>query len=362
MRSIPITSLALTVTLNETNYTGMMNSDGQWSVEVPLSPNQQYDLLVQWYSSEILLLEEFGQFTTPATGSIINPVLDYRSAGTAEFDVDCDGYSNLEEVNNGTSLTIAEGLTTSACSEETTPIELKETERAWMGRVHDPVGADENTERMTNFSQTFQINTSTDSGNIAFIVNLRANPVDATTNETLTHAGWISFRQQPNVPTFMEFAIYPSTGVLEADVEGQFCKDLGSSPAGMMCTVPYNWQLDRWYTLSLEETTPTTWRAQVLDQQSQITQPIATFTTPENLIWEELSTGMIDYIEYPSADCIAGLPPSRMTYKPAIVNNVPVGTRRLRISDCVRGGAGWSEGLRTVQDALEHKMTMGRDP
>jgi len=364
LRNIPVTALSVSVKVNEneSRHQGTDSSDGQWLIEVELVPNQEYELVVKWFSSEFLLLEEFGRFTTPATGSTITPELDYRSAGLPEFDADCDGYSNLEEIKNGTSLTIAENSTTSACSENGMSVELSDAERAFIFRLHDSVEANETLPRLTSFAQSIQINAVSPSANIAFIANLRSSLYESATGESLVNAGWLSFRQQPDAPRFLEFAIYPATGYVESDIDGQFCKSLMSEPAGLMCTVPYGWQEDRWYTISIEETSPTSWRAQVRDQETQITQQIATFNTPEGLIWAELSTGMIDYIDYTQMECMSGLPASRMTYKSAVVNNAPVGTTRLQPSDCVIGGAGWSEGFRSVQDSLEYKLTMGRTP
>lgn len=370
MRSIPVTALSLAVKINEieTRYQNSNNADGTWSIELDLLPNQEYGLEVSWYSSEFLLLEEFGRFTTPATGTTIEPVLDYRSAGRPEFDVDCDGISNLEEVSNGTSLTIAEGLSMSACSEDVVPVVFSDMERAWIFREYDSIEINESTEanetspRFTKLDQTIQIDTSNTASNIGFITNLVNNNFNPATGETIRNAAWLSFRQRFDEPKFMEFAMDPAIEIVESDIPGQFCKPLASDATGIMCTVPYEWQENRWYTMTIEETTPTTWRAQVLDLETQVTQPIATFTTPGNLLWTQFSTGLIDYVEYTGVDCMSGLPASRITFKPAVVNNVPSGSTGLNLSSCVKGGAGWSEGLRTVQDALEYKLTLGLAP
>jgi len=282
MRSIPITGLFLSVQIddNEPTYP-RANDAGEWKIELNLIPERKHDLTIKWFADSVfideisqidfqllgerggvLLLEEFGQFVTPSTGATITPELDYLSAGRPEFDIDCDGYSNLEEVNNGTSLAIAEGLTKTACSDEVMPIELTEEERVWIYRLHDTDSADENSARITKIVQTMQVNSASFVGNLAYITNARTELFDADTNVSQTHAAWFSFRHRGNEPRFMEFAMYPSTGVLESDIDGQFCKDLMAEPAGLMCTLPYDWQEDRWYTLTIEETTPTTWRAQ----------------------------------------------------------------------------------------------------
>jgi len=362
LRSIPLDQLMLTIKINDvqTPYSGMATSDGQWSIGVELEPSQEYDLLVQWYATEHLLLEEFGTFTTPATSAPIKPQLDYRSAGRAEFDTDCDGFSNLEEIIYDTSLTVAQGSTSAACIETEALAALMDTERVFAFREFESIAADESRQRFTSLEQSFQINTTNRSSNIGFITNLVANPVDATTSKSNRIAGWLSFRQRVDGTRFMEFAMFPASGIEESDIEGQFCKLLMSVPAGWMCTVPYSWQENRWYTISIDETTPTTWSALVRDQETQTDQQIATIITPDGLNWTELSTGIIDYIDYPSTACTDGLPASSLTFKSAIVNDTPVETIRSITSNCVKAGAGWSEGIRTVQGALEYKITLGR--
>jgi len=373
MRSIPVETLSLSITIDETetSYQGVDTIDGKWLIDVELIPDQTYDLLVRWYTSGHLLLEEFGEITTPTVGGPLTPILDYRSAGRPEFDVDCDSISNLEEIVNQSDFnpsSTAQGETT--CDNTTHPTikdiaeRLTDSEQASISQSHNTLVTDVNEKRLTSYDHSILINRSNSLTDISITTYLYGENDDPENGPLLDNFATIAFRQKPGLPKYMEFSLAPATDTLNSGIENQVCTSFSApvffeTSAGWSCTVIFDWKEDRWYSIRLEETTPNTWNARIIDQESQVTQSIATFVTPENLMWLGASVDLSDNTPHRRAECLAGLPTLSITFKRPKVNNLPRGTYHARPSNCLYGGGGWSAGLRTVDGELEYKMSIG---
>jgi len=105
LRAIPNDVLIANVTLNgaTTTYKGTDFPDGNWIFYDDFEVGIDYAIEVEWLASDILVMEEKGSFVVANIGSIVTPNLNQKTTlmGTNKFDLDCDGKSNLDEINAG---------------------------------------------------------------------------------------------------------------------------------------------------------------------------------------------------------------------------------------------------------------------
>lgn len=354
LRTIPISNLSVQVSIDNVTKTfqGSDFPDGQWLIDFDLQPNQTYDILIKWFALTHLILEETGPIFTDPEQQTITPLLDFVSASYDRFDSDCDGQSNLDEIISGTSLTAVAGATQSGCEgPETT---LMENEFPWIVKQHSNFPSAGITSRVTSYSQSIQITSSNPTFSTNFGASLYTGPdadVDVRTR--------LDFRVDAQQIKQIRFLITPATDFQISAIAGARC--LVQNEIGIACTIPYEWQEQQWYTFSIEEQSTKSWKAMVREGTSGVSLDIGTIESEPNINWYRGQNGLSHSKSVSSDQCRLGIAPIGMRYKQAVTNNIQVlGSRKIVPSNCVKTGAGWSEGIRTIDDELLYSLTLGR--
>jgi len=301
LRNIPITNLSVQVSIDNVTktYQGADFPDGQWRIEYDLLPNKTYNVMVQWFVLTHLVLEETGQITTDPEQQMITPDLEFISAGYPRFDDDCDGQSNLDEIRNGSNPNADEDTDQSACSAG--------SGQAIFGRVD-------------------------------FIY-------DNASGNTI------------------RFNINQATGFQPIAGSDSDCRvfDNNFGTSAVACILPYDWQEQQWYNIGFEELSATSWKATVLDEASGISQDIGIIETQPNIDWVRPQSILSHRTSFESQECALGIAPVSMQFKQGVANEIhSIETIQVKSGDCVIAGAGWSEGIRTVDGELVHRFTLGR--
>jgi len=107
LRSIPGNTLSVTVAIDDqpTLYQGTRGDDGSWFVKINVEPNREHTATVSWYSlnngQKILVARQTSTFFAEESGmSSLGGVL--QTDGATEFDNNCNGVSNFNEIMQGT--------------------------------------------------------------------------------------------------------------------------------------------------------------------------------------------------------------------------------------------------------------------
>jgi len=360
LRNIPIPDLSVRVTIDNVTktYNGSDFPDGQWRIEYDLQPNQTYDLLVQWFVLTHLVLEETGQITTDTEQRVITPELDFTSAGYPRFDDDCDGQSNLDEIRNGNSLTTAPGTDQSACSDDPEVVEIADDVYPWIIRQHKVFASADITSRVTSYKQSINI-TLTD-------VNVAANfglSLNSKTESGDALAARVDFIDDNLNGKKLRFYINHATDfqpITEPGVECRIYDNSFGTPA-VTCTVPYDWKEQQWYSISIEQLSTTSWQATVQDETSGLSQIIGIIETQPDIDWNRPQSTLGYRTRIPSEDCSLGVAPISMRFKHGVANQIhTIDTQQIVLGSCVKVGAGWSEGIRTIDNELIYRLTLGR--
>lgn len=122
LRAIDNSILSVVVRIDDQNpdYTGEQRSDGSWFVRMNISLDDTHTFVAKWYAStkgqRVLVLEQRGEFFASATSLRSQATSDDISEGDA-FDEDCDGLSNLAEMDaDSDPLDPQDPLSSSGCS------------------------------------------------------------------------------------------------------------------------------------------------------------------------------------------------------------------------------------------------------
>lgn len=107
LRNIPESELSVTVVIDDqpNPYQGVLRNDGLWVVYINVELNRVHTANVAWFAldqgNKILVARQTSTFFAAESGEAqLNDPL--QTDGTAEFDIDCDGSSNLTELTLGT--------------------------------------------------------------------------------------------------------------------------------------------------------------------------------------------------------------------------------------------------------------------
>jgi len=124
LRMIAPEELQANVTIDgvTTEYYGSNYPAGNWTIELTLVVGQEYDILIEWLASGVLLLEQSTKIVAEVTGSPVLPEYTSISYGAARFDSDCDGETNLEESIANTNPLIAEDPLQDGCNTVPDPV------------------------------------------------------------------------------------------------------------------------------------------------------------------------------------------------------------------------------------------------
>lgn len=112
LRNIPDSALSVTVQIDDqpTLYQGARRDDGTWFVIISFENieeeiNREHIAVVSWYVDEngekILVARQTTSFLVSETG-VASLGGTLQTDGAPEFDIDCDGTSNFEELTNDT--------------------------------------------------------------------------------------------------------------------------------------------------------------------------------------------------------------------------------------------------------------------
>ncbi len=105
LRAINIELLSVDVQIDNTGpiYKGVRNEDGTWDVKLTISLDTNHNFVAKWFvmvgTDRLLVLEQRGFFYADSTVTSGDPSETQTiSSGEPQFDYDCDGMSNLEEL------------------------------------------------------------------------------------------------------------------------------------------------------------------------------------------------------------------------------------------------------------------------
>lgn len=356
LRSIDISNLSARVTIgNITNtYFAADFPDDRWLIEFDFQPNQTYDIAIEWFADNYLVLEETGQFYTNPDELTIKPELDFISAGYDRFDEDCDGSSNIEELIHGSDLNAGPEQAESACTDVADDSDLKEEQTAWIIKQLQPLESDDFMERVTTYEQAMLVSIINPDQSAAYGVTLRTRATDNEKSVTtridlinhLENGRQLRFRvdSAPDPDTFI--AANPS------------CRKYLE---GYTCIIDYEWDEQIWYSVKLEQISETNWQGSVHPVATGIQQTIATIETDPNISWHRPQINVSTINTVTAAQCKLGLQPLGVRYARGVANSTyTVGSIHTVHSPCIRAGAGWSEGVRTIDDQRVHYLTLGR--
>ena len=104
LRAIDPNQLVLDMTINgeRRRYVGSDYPDDRWVIELKLYKDTTSVIDLKWLAFGHLLRHEYGEFYVDSNNTEIELDLEFADEGTGPFDDDCDGESNLNELNNGT--------------------------------------------------------------------------------------------------------------------------------------------------------------------------------------------------------------------------------------------------------------------
>ena len=356
LRNIPISNLSVEVTVDNVTktYQGTDFPDGQWLIEFDLQPGQTYDIVVQWFSLTHLVLEETGQIFADPEQLTMTPDLEFISAGYDRFDDDCDGLSNLDEIRSGTDPNVATGTTESACSDISEGIVLTENVYPWVLRQHSLFRSEDIALPITRYEQSIQVTESNPNIDANFGMSLhteRSTGVDVLAR--------VDLRFNSSRGKEIKFEISPADVSQTLTAGTAECAEQNSN--GFACTIPYEWQEQQWYSVSIEQQSESSWKAMVREDPSGAWQEIATIESAPNIEWYRAQNVISYRLQIPSEQCRLGLAPLSMQYKQGVANNVSVlNTTQIVSSNCVKAGGGWSEGIRTIDNELVYSLTLGK--
>jgi len=105
LRVIPAENLSVTVLIGSqtTPYQGRQRDDGAWEVSIIVELDREHTASVSWYGlyerEAVLIAKQTGTFYASSSTGQANLTGPMITSGTREFDIDCDGISNYEELS-----------------------------------------------------------------------------------------------------------------------------------------------------------------------------------------------------------------------------------------------------------------------
>lgn len=113
LRAIPSSELSVIVSIqgDSTVYAGVVDASGNWAVQLNVELGKNYMAVVSWYynsggAEPLLIATQTGNFfTSPLGRGQLSGSLETSGTVVAALDIDCDGVSNLDEINSGSNPT-----------------------------------------------------------------------------------------------------------------------------------------------------------------------------------------------------------------------------------------------------------------
>jgi len=357
LRTISTTELQANVTVdgNTTAYYGRDYPTGNWTIDLRLVVGQEYNILIEWLVSDVLVLEQSAKIVGQATDSPVLPEYTSISSGAGRFDSDCDGQSNLEESIASTDPLIAEDPQQDGCNTVPDPVvDPDELLTAFVAQDLPRFDSRGITTRVKRFVIPMRVQTLPQDIDVAFGVSL--------------------FSTGGAKRMFIEFFRSAADNtkyarMLDSTTESLVVEDAGVTGscdvANNLCALEYNWKEQHWYNLVLEEdaNTSTIWRGYIVDSETGVETLVATSQTEPDIIWIEPDIGQAFRRSFTASQCAIGLPALTVHFQDALVNDTvllgaPRGTNLM--SGCVRVGAGASTDITYEDGKPVYVITLGQ--
>jgi len=337
-------------------YLGSKFTDGNWIIDIEVQAGNSYSIVIEWFTLGVLLMEEKGEFFVDGSSDTITTQLDFKTkeVGTSRFDADCDGVSNLVEVQTGSDPTLAETGDNTACeaTEARPPNNLEEETEPEITQIFaiSPDSDTGSSDRVTRFNQSIQVR------------SLNSNLLSTSGVTLNTHGGadrqtvFIELQFDPEAGKSVR--IGGSGGVIAAAGNNT---DTSCSDAESSCLTRFDWQELHWYQLLFEQTTDTSWEASIIDTESQQATVLGTLQTRKARIWIQAKVRQRYLTRFTAASCTTGISPSTIHFTGGIANDdFTLGAPVDQIIDkCVIWGGGSNTGKKTVQGQTIYTLTLG---
>lgn len=363
LRAVTNETLVAEVSINDTvnTYFGSDYPDDQWLIVLDVEADRTYDIEIHWLTNELLLMEERGTFYTDSQNPVITPDTEIATAGGDRFDADCDGTSNLEEINMGTNPGSASQI---PCHEtpvlEDPTIQL----RPWLAYNFLTYAFSEVPQPVVSIRHQLKIR-QTPINNAAFygIIVTSVESYDQT-NGTQTQArATLQLVENPSGDDSVQFFATQAIGAVPVSTDGS-CTEVSDSP-GYFCILPMVISANRWYELSIIEVAPSHWQGRVTDVESGDTYPVANIEMPAGSSWraQTVDLGLKELITAES--CTNSLDRISLQFKNALINDqFDVTVSNTVVSPCVEStvqatGSGWTSGNKDISGEIQHFLSIG---
>ena len=359
--------LSVTMTIDGSlQYEGRLQPDGTWVVRPQgLTLDADHTVVNEWFGQyegqKYLLVRQQGSFyADPVT---LQAVLDLPdvSSGSPEFDVDCDNISNLDEFTAGSDPGSSPG-----CQSETDPVPVTDTGttlRAWAVHDFSPFVLSGYILPVQSFEQPINVQAFDAGRGLSFGVSVYTD-LAAETTDRLS----INLSRDKNGNKVAEVSIAPAIGSQLA--AGGSCYDSEVDESWLACSIPFDWQLDHWYTLRMTKsalnspTETSRWDGWVVDQVTGEEFALGTIEAAENITLQRPSVGIGYFFTHTQTECTEGLPQSTIHYRPMTVddNAFEVLPAELQAGPCAVNGGGWSSDDSMIDEAgnVVYSLTLGR--
>ncbi len=350
------------VTINNAEsarYSGSDFPDGQWRIPARLNANQNNRITIKWFFRQQLLMEEFGDIFANTANAMLTPQLNYVNAGHPRFDDNCDGVSNLAEHYAGIASMNTSTVSPADCQiytdNNTEPFAPDGSSLAGLLKYYDLAGDNSVTEQVFRVSQRMQIS------------NVVA---DLKSDYGFAFMGKDDSGQSPEMslvfryhPTDGNTIVFGHNKAIEYQPAPDIAADCGSLTifGGFTCSVPFDWQTQRWYEVYFDRLSPTTWEASIVDLETLTRTELGEMVGNEWLSLQSANMGMkyTDFIDH--ANCIEGLPPVSMRYYGAQVNNaITLTPNTFGATACLMQGGGVNDSTRQIGFDQLHTLTVGQ--
>jgi len=331
LRAIPTADLSANVLVDgvSTTYYGREYPTGNWTIVLNVTPSQEYDMFIQWMASDILVMEQYGNFTAEISDPPIVPVLNSVSQGAARFDDDCDGESNLEEILDGTSPTEASDPLQDGCNiSAEIPPSVDELGNAFIDQNSPRFDTSGLTGRLVTFSQPIRVqNINTGKSSDHRVTLFSSAGEKAYIELTYDH---LNDRKQVRMSNRIANTLVPTI-------------DSSCDLADSSCTIEFDWKEQHWYELVFVEASNTSWQSWIVDSESGERTLIATALTEPDIIWIEPDIGVGYKDQIPARECIRGIPAITTHFQGGLANRsirlgMPISINS--IGSCVQWGGG----------------------
>jgi len=349
LRAIDHNQLVLEMSIDGeiSRYNGSVFPGETWSIELALQNDTTHTIDLKWFALEHLLLHEYGEFYADSMNPEIELDLEFADEGTGNFDDDCDGISNLEELTLGTDAGPED------CTADVT-MEGANTNSVYLVRNFLSFVDSGYRGEVTSLEQSINVREADLTRNMWFYSKMiNDEPFDTATEMSMT------LFYKDDLQKHVYFEIDKDTiGAVPA--LGSTCGAL--EPTGHYCQLPFNWETGRWYGLRLDLVDLNIWQASVFDHLTGEPTVIGKIEVIPELKWDKPRIGLSynNAMAETIADCNASLPRIAMQARSAIANDVVIVKKStITVSRCVDGGTGWRAGTKTQDDINTYTLSIG---